>query len=234
MTFREEIIGDARLTWIYALCDPSLEPRYVGKTVRYIGERHKAHIREAKKDPRLPVHRWLRKRMDAGERLIIWALEVVASDADWADRERYWIERFRGKGYRLLNLTSGGEGLAGYIPTQEHRDKIARAIRTGAEFRCERCQNLFWRKRNEIKAGDCRFCSRTCYAASLRGVSRPVSDICTERGVAAAAAKRAAQSHCKRGHPLSGDNLFRTTAGSRGCKQCRRLHKLTYRARQNG
>ena len=40
--------------------------------------------------------------------------------------------------------------------------------------------------------------------------------------------------HCKRGHPLSGDNLFRTTAGSRGCKQCRRLHKLTYRARQNG
>ena len=46
---------------------------------------------------------------------------------------------------------------------------------------------------------------------------------------AAAAAKRA-QTHCKRGHELSGDNLYRTTQGKRGCKECRKLHKRNHRA----
>ena len=46
-----------------------------------------------------------------------------------------------------------------------------------------------------------------------------------------AAAEKLARTHCKRGHPLSGDNLFRTSAGARGCKACRKIHKAAYRAR---
>lgn len=30
---------------------------------------------------------------------------------------------------------------------------------------------------------------------------------------------------CKRGHPLSGDNLFYTSQGSRSCHQCMKLHR---------
>ena len=32
---------------------------------------------------------------------------------------------------------------------------------------------------------------------------------------------RPCQTHCKHGHPLSGDNLYLSPKGSRGCKKCR-------------
>jgi len=231
---RKEVIGDARMTAIYALCDPDNSPRYVGKTVRYLHERHKAHITTAKNRPRLPVHCWMRKRLDVGQPLVIWLLEYVAPEADWAARERYWIERFRARGDRLLNLTDGGEGLAGLRKTQAQKDLIASKLRTGAHFNCETCGERFWRKRHEIDHGDCRFCSRPCYAASLKGVSRPVPKSCTVRGVAAAAEARRSRTDCKRGHPLSGDNLFINSSGSRGCKECRKLHKAAHRERARG
>lgn len=52
-----------------------------------------------------------------------------------------------------------------------------------------------------------------------------------ESAVIAAAAEKKARTHCKRGHPLSGENLFINSGGSRGCKECRRIHKHDYRAR---
>ena len=233
---RVEHIGDAtpRMTAIYALCDPDFSPRYVGKTVRHLHERHKAHIASAERNPRLPVHRWLRKRMDQGQSLVIWLLEYVAPEADWAARERYWINRFRDRGDHILNLTDGGEGLAGHTFSSDHRAKIAAGLRTGDTFSCETCGKAFWRKRGEIARGNCRFCSRACYSASLKGVPRSIPATCTERGIAAAAAEKRARNSCKRGHPLSGDNLFITSSGSRGCKDCRRLHKAAYRERVRG
>ena len=45
---RIETIGNATLggTAIYALCEfPSWEMRYVGKTIQFLHQRHKAHIR---------------------------------------------------------------------------------------------------------------------------------------------------------------------------------------------
>jgi hypothetical protein len=36
------------------------------------------------------------------------------------------------------------------------------------------------------------------------------------------AAENAAKTHCKRGHPLSGENLYVEPKGTRACKQCRR------------
>ena len=113
----------------------------------------------------------------------------------------------------------------------EHARKIAEAMRTGATFSCETCGEWFWRRRSAIDAGNARYCSRPCYAKSRKGISKPVSLACKERGIAAAAAKRSAQTHCKRGHELWGPNVFRTAGGSRGCRECRKIHKLTYRRR---
>lgn len=157
---RVETIGNATLTAIYALCEyPSWEPRYVGKTIQYIHERHKAHIRAAKAGKRLPVHYWLRKQIESGSGLAIKLLEYAG--ANWAERERYWIERYKAGG-RLLNLTNGGEGMAGHKFSQEHREKIAAALRTGAHFNCLQCGAQFWRKANNIKRGHNKFCSRKC------------------------------------------------------------------------
>ena len=170
MTARVEQIGDAtRITAIYALCEyPSWEPRYVGKTVQYLHERHKAHISAARRGRQIPVHRWLRRQIDAGERLAIKLLEYVQPNEDWALRERAWIAKFAESG-RLLNLTAGGEGLPGHVFTPEHRLKIAAALRTGGTFACEVCGTEFWRKRRDVVVGHNRFCSRRCSNARHKG-----------------------------------------------------------------
>jgi hypothetical protein len=42
-------------------------------------------------------------------------------------------------------------------------------------------------------------------------------------------ARKARQTHCKNGHPLSGDNLYRNSQGNRGCRTCRKeYHRLNY------
>lgn len=164
---RREVIGKATVTAIYALCEMDDTPRYVGKTVQYLHQRHKAHIRAARAGKRLPVHYWLRKRMARGDGLTIRLLEYVRG-GDWQSRERYWIARLRGEGCNLLNLTDGGEGLAGHKFSQEHRDKIAAALRTGANRSCLTCGAVFWRKLKDIKRGHDKFCSRDCSNRRVR------------------------------------------------------------------
>lgn len=161
---RIETIGDAtRDLTIYALCDyPSWTPRYVGKTTQRVGERHKAHIRDAKRGQVRPVSYWLRKNLAAGERLAVKHLEWLTTADDWQERERFWIAKFRAEGCNLLNLTDGGEGFHGLVMTQDHKDKIAAALRTGGTFECEVCQAAFWRKQYAIARGENRFCSRAC------------------------------------------------------------------------
>lgn len=47
------------------------------------------------------------------------------------------------------------------------------------------------------------------------------------------AALNARKTHCPRGHPLSGENLFKQHGGGRGCRQCRRDFMRDYmRARR--
>lgn len=156
---RIEVIGNA--TRIYALCEyPSMAPRYVGKTVQHLHERHKAHIRAANAGKRLPVHYWLRKQIAAGRRLAISLVEYAGDDL--AERECYWIDEYRRQGHSLLNLTRGGEGLSGYVMPKAHREKIAAALDTRTEHNCLRCGKSFMRKANEVRRGYAKFCSRQC------------------------------------------------------------------------
>lgn len=162
---RVEQIGRAtpRITAIYALCEyPGWRPRYVGKTVQYLHERHKAHIRDARRGGTRPVNYWLRKRLGAGSRLAIKLIEYVAPGDDWAARERHWISAYRAEHPDLLNLCDGGEGFAGYRMTEQHKARIAAALRTGSHFACLTCGAQFWRKLKDIKRGHNKFCSRDC------------------------------------------------------------------------
>lgn len=166
---RIETIGNA--TRIYALCEyPSMVPRYVGKTVQYLHERHKAHIRAAKAGKRLPVHYWLRKQLAAGRGLAISLIEYAGEN--WADRERHWIDEYRRQGFRLLNMTRGGEGLAGYVMPKAHREKIAAALDTRTIHACLRCGHEFKRKANEVRKGHAKFCSRKCANTHNKGGHR--------------------------------------------------------------
>lgn len=228
-SFRKEQIGDCT---IYDLRDPRTgEVRYVGKTVLPLSRRLTSHISAAKGRSHRRVCRWIRSLLDVGLVPMIHALEVVPAGGDWAEREAHFIGFYRSRGCDLTNHTDGGEGLPGLVFSEEHRRKISIKLRTGKTFNCETCGTAFWRKQAEIKKGNNRFCSRNCYTRSLKGKTRPVPQQCTQRGVKAAAAEKLARTRCKRGHPLSGPNLFITSNGGRGCKECRKIHKRNYRER---
>lgn len=169
---RKEVLAEGvERDWvtIYALCDPverwkTGAVRYVGKTGGVVWHRIRHHSYAARRGSNLPVHRWLRKHIDAGDPFHIIHLERVPQGADWASRERYWIEKFRSEAVKpLLNLSSGGEGLSGHAFSIDHRSKIAAALRRGASFACETCGTTFWRKPRDIARGHNRFCSRRCY-----------------------------------------------------------------------
>lgn len=235
---RTEIIGDCRKradgsTAIYALCEEDGSPRYVGKTVYYLHVRHKAHLRDARK-ARLPVHRWLHKRVQGGHRAVIRLLEYVPAGQDWEAAERRWIAAYRADGCDLLNLTEGGEGQAGLAKSESARAAISEALKTGATFPCETCGTEFWRRRSEIDRGDCRFCSRPCYSASLKGVSRPVPAACTEAGVKAAAAARLARPACRNGHRWTDETTRKNSRGARVCRVCEREAKRRLQERSRG
>lgn len=79
------IIGNA--TRIYALCEfPSQVPRYVGKTIQPLRLRLVAHLRSARRGPRLPVSWWLAKREKAGKQVCIKWLETVDAGGDWQEQ----------------------------------------------------------------------------------------------------------------------------------------------------
>ena len=68
---------------------------------------------------------------------------------------------------------------------------------------------------------------RSCH--TIEHGKRP-SDEAIKMGVAAAAEKRRALTHCRRGHSYSGENLYIDSRGKRHCKECNRIAKRKYRA----
>lgn len=179
-------IGDA--TRIYALCETwdAGCPRYIGKTVQSLRLRRVAHMRATKRGGQLPVHRWLRKR---GGAIIRW-IETVPPEGDWQERERYWIAAARRQGHNILNLTDGGEGLSGHSFSNDHKRKIAAALRRGKDHVCDECGAIFYRKPKDAKSRHL-FCSRDCYQAWQRG--RPKDNSSGLMGVAGRAAALAAR-----------------------------------------
>jgi hypothetical protein len=126
-------------------------------------DRIRAHVLAAKEGSDLPLHEWLRKHLEG---FTVVVLERTA-EANREAREKHWIAHTRSP----LNVTDGGRGMSGHrFAGTEHARRIASAIRSGANFSCQRCGNIFWRKRNSIARGHAKFCSRVCSNARHKEV----------------------------------------------------------------
>jgi len=62
--------------------------------------------------------------------------------------------------------------LKGYEQTQEHKDNISKSLKKGSYFNCVECGSEFWRKPNEIKKGNNKFCCKACYLKWQKGKPR--------------------------------------------------------------
>ena len=165
------------------------------------------------------------KRIVAKHGLVVSILKHSMPEQEAFELESFLISEIGRE--NLCNMTDGGEGLAGHIFTESHRAKIAAGLRTGAWLSCLHCGTAFWRKKNEITKGLAKYCSKKCYQVAQVGAPK-VGRGSPLAAIEAAAKARKSQVDCKRGHPLSGENLFLTSLGGRGCKECRKIHKAAY------
>jgi len=110
-------------TFIYGLVDPNTH------SIRYIGKANDPHVRlyrHLKEKSHTHKSMWLRSLKERGlspEMQIIEEVPVLG----WQASERYWIKYYREQGCDLTNSTDGGDGLHGYVITEEHREKLSKA-----------------------------------------------------------------------------------------------------------
>lgn len=112
---------------IYGLTDPSDgQVRYVGKSMNGL-LRPKAHARLSQSKGSTYKDRWVRKLRRLGLNYGIVVLERGIPTEDLYDAEQRWIRHYREIGARLTNLTDGGPGNIGWVPSPATRKKISRA-----------------------------------------------------------------------------------------------------------
>lgn len=104
---------DARPGLIYALCDPRTHAvRYIGKTASL-----KARMRHHRHDAKRKIshlYRWWRKLNRAGVEPEVKIMQhCLPGMLDACEQE--WIARGRDKGWKLCNVTEGGDGATAWV-----------------------------------------------------------------------------------------------------------------------
>ena len=104
--------------YTYLHCKPNGDPFYVGKgcgrRAHDFNQRSEYHKNVVSKYGRENIH--------------IFIFECASENQAFRD-EIQQISQFKKEGYKLINLTDGGEGPSGYVPTIEHRLIVAESNR---------------------------------------------------------------------------------------------------------
>jgi len=117
--------------YTYLHCKPDGDPFYVGK-----GKNKRSH------DFFNGRNKWHKSTVDkyGKDNVIIYVFHCESEDQAIAD-EIQQISQLRYAGYKLCNLTNGGEGMSGIIPSQETRDKQSKLMK-GRKFTAEHCAKI--------------------------------------------------------------------------------------------
>jgi len=110
--------------------------RYVGKTKQSLKRRLNGHLCDAKKaksEGRFTIHNynWINKELSEGYTIIISEIDSREFDVDedWKWLEQYWISQFKSWGFKITNLTSGGDGNQDQVFSYESLEKKAEKLR---------------------------------------------------------------------------------------------------------
>lgn len=92
---------------------------YVGKTEKTLETRKEWHLSSVKQKSKFAFHRAIAKY---GAESFEWVvLDTATSLEDLNNKERYFIKLFESFGPNGYNMTLGGEGQSGWVPSQETR-----------------------------------------------------------------------------------------------------------------
>jgi group I intron endonuclease len=106
---------------IYVFSDENCLPKYVGKT-KCFKTRIKQHLNKDRFIYKSYFYNWLNKQLSEDKEYFIDILEEV-NDSNWQEKEKYWIKHIKENGYKLTNMTDGGDGNNNQIFTEESKEK---------------------------------------------------------------------------------------------------------------
>lgn len=137
-------MGMEKLNWeIYTLSDPrTQEVRYVGVTTRR-RKRYLDHVSAANRGGKTHRDCWIRSLLAQGHIPVYQTIER-GTGGGWQEAEQRWIATYRGP-FDLTNLTDGGDGITGYVPTPELRQKWSRQ-RAGVKYPPHRVPGMLGKK----------------------------------------------------------------------------------------
>lgn len=122
----EKINAEERTTHIYALCEPTGEVRYVGKSDNP-AHRYENHLSRSRNEDTYKA-RWINKLRTDGARPLLRILETIPL-LTWQAREMYWIRHFKNAGCQLTNADDGGVGGLSRPKSEATRQKLSAANR---------------------------------------------------------------------------------------------------------
>lgn len=116
---------------IYSLQDPiTNEIRYIGKTTQRLEYRLSAHLAEAKyRASKSYKNSWIIGLLNKNVTPVIELLDEIPYCDNWEWLEQYWISQFRVWGFKLVNLTDGGDGNKNQYRSKESIEKFKKTIR---------------------------------------------------------------------------------------------------------
>lgn len=152
---------NTRATSIYWLFDmrpktlieyPKGRAFYCGKTVRAPEKRLRDHRAVAAKRPHGKVSASI---LACGEFIRVLTIEIVPVEQDWRAREQYWIATLRLLNSDCANVSDGGDGSPGWIPSNEWRAKRSAALQ-GMKHSSETREKISATQRGKPKSPEAR------------------------------------------------------------------------------
>lgn len=121
---------------IYKLIDPETnEIRYIGRTIQTLLNRLKKHLKADDKSHRV---NWIKSLSKKGlEPKIELICETTTFD-DCCELERFYINKYKKLGLKLVNMTDGGDGSIGF----KHSDETIIKLKTIATNRAENQEHI--------------------------------------------------------------------------------------------
>lgn len=124
-------IPEDQIVLIYALIDPRNDRvRYIGWTSTTLEKRLYKHLLPSELKKKTHKNNWLNQLVCENLRPIIVEIEKVPYK-DYQESERKWIAYYGRE--NLTNGTDGGEGMLGWVPSEDTRRKLSETMKKKME-----------------------------------------------------------------------------------------------------
>lgn len=190
---------------------------YVGSTVNFrkrwaehrrllgLGTHHSSKLQRA----------WSKYEVDA---FIFKVLEPISEPDQLCIREQVWID-FLDSVKRGFNICPSARGRLGIPHTAESRQKMSRAAK-GREITASTRAAISLAHKGRIKSAmECENISK-----GKKGAVFSMEHL-KNLSISHLGKGNALKTHCPKGHPYSGENLYTTSLGHRQCRACIRARK---------